>query len=102
RYQTRNLLVPVAIPGPSEPTAEQLQSYLKFVTNDLIKLYEKGVRVKTAHYPDGEYSIRAFLLAVVCDHPAMCKVCGFGDHAHNQAPCMKCKVPHAVIGPVGF
>lgn len=37
------------------------------------------------------------LLAVVCDHPAMCKMGGFADHSHNEAPCNKCHVDQASI-----
>lgn len=35
---------------------------------------------------------RVVLLAVVCDHPAMCKVSGLADHGHEEAPCGKCDV----------
>ncbi|KZT22790.1 hypothetical protein NEOLEDRAFT_1070879, partial [Neolentinus lepideus HHB14362 ss-1] len=52
-YQTKNLLIPLAIPGPKEPTGEQLQSYLKFIVDDLIKLYEEGICIKTAAHPEG-------------------------------------------------
>ncbi|TFK52768.1 hypothetical protein OE88DRAFT_1296612 [Heliocybe sulcata] len=38
--------------------------------------------------------VRVFLLAIVADHPAMCKLCGFADHRHKEAPCTKCHVPH--------
>ncbi|RDB26670.1 hypothetical protein Hypma_005517 [Hypsizygus marmoreus] len=30
-------------PGPNEPTAEQLQHYLKIIVDDLVKLYEEGI-----------------------------------------------------------
>jgi hypothetical protein len=41
--------------------------------------------------------VRVILLAIVCDHPAMCKVSGFADHAHNAAPCTKCEVTQAEL-----
>ncbi|EPQ57917.1 hypothetical protein GLOTRDRAFT_91486 [Gloeophyllum trabeum ATCC 11539] len=53
RYMTSNLLIPVIIPGPSEPTAEQLQKYLKIIVDDLIKLFEEGIMIKTPQYPEG-------------------------------------------------
>ncbi|TFK50448.1 hypothetical protein OE88DRAFT_1735998 [Heliocybe sulcata] len=56
-YQTRNLLVPVALPGPTEPTAEQIQSYLKFLVDDLELLCGDGVRIKTAKHTE-EYTPR--------------------------------------------
>ena len=41
-------------PGPKEPTAEQLQHYLKLLVDDLVKLYEEGIVVKTNQYPEGK------------------------------------------------
>ena len=41
--------------------------------------------------------MRVILLAIICDHPAMCKVSGFADHAHNEAPCTKCEVTQAEL-----
>lgn len=41
-------------PGPSEQTAEQLQNYLKIVVDDLLNLYENGVRYVTPSHPDGK------------------------------------------------
>src|SRR5882762_5837919 len=41
--------------------------------------------------------VRVILLAIICDHPAMCKVSGFADHAHNMAPCTKCEVTQAEL-----
>ncbi|KZT26645.1 hypothetical protein NEOLEDRAFT_1062734, partial [Neolentinus lepideus HHB14362 ss-1] len=72
RYMTSNLLVPIVTPGPSEPTSEQLQKYLRILVDDLIKLFEEGVMIKTPLYPEGRL-VLAFLLAIICDHPAMCK-----------------------------
>ncbi len=41
--------------------------------------------------------VRVLLLAIISDHPAMCKICGFADHGHNVAPCTKCKVTQAKL-----
>lgn len=40
-------------PGPTEPTAEQLQHYLKLIVDDLLDLYDPGIRITTAEYPEG-------------------------------------------------
>jgi hypothetical protein len=42
------------LPGPTEPTAEQLQHYLKIIIDDLVQLYEHGITVKTSEHPNGE------------------------------------------------
>jgi hypothetical protein len=39
--------------GRKEPTAQQLQNYLKIIVDDLITLYDDGIMVKTPEYPDG-------------------------------------------------
>jgi hypothetical protein len=39
--------------------------------------------------------VRVALVAIIADHPAMCKLCGFADKNHNAFPCPKCKVSQA-------
>lgn len=78
-------------PGPNEPTAEELQHYIKLIVDDLINLYVNGIIVYTPSSPQGR-RLRAALVGIVCDHPAMCKMSGFAEKNHNAAPCTKCKV----------
>jgi hypothetical protein len=40
-------------PGPTEPSAEQLQHYEKIIVDDLVKLFESGVHIPTPSRPDG-------------------------------------------------
>lgn len=89
RYE--HMIVTSVIPGPNEPTAEQLQEHLVLPVNDLIDLYERGIRVYSPGHPEGRL-VRVVLIAVICDHPALCRVCGFADKNHNNAPCTKCKI----------
>ncbi|KAJ7576456.1 hypothetical protein C8J56DRAFT_1117364 [Mycena floridula] len=96
RYRTGNILICGFTPGPNEPNAEQLQEYLERFVDDLLMLYNAGKSYITPNSPEGRLA-RLAVLAVVCDHPAMCKMCGFGDHRHNVAPCTKCKVTHAEL-----
>ncbi len=39
--------------------------------------------------------VRVYLLAVITDHPAMCKIGGFADHGHGARPCSKCNISQA-------
>ncbi|KAJ7205556.1 hypothetical protein GGX14DRAFT_568891 [Mycena pura] len=71
----------------------KLQGYLKIIVDDLIMLYDEGIVVKTPEYPDGK-RVRVALVAIIADHPAMCKLCGFADHSHKTMPCTKCEVSH--------
>ncbi|KAJ6540384.1 hypothetical protein B0H19DRAFT_1077796 [Mycena capillaripes] len=80
RYRAGNLILSGMPPGPHEATAEQLQHHLKIIVDDLIMLHEEGIIIKTPEYPN-----------------AMCKLCGFADHAHTVSPCPKCHVPQAAL-----
>ncbi|TDL13710.1 hypothetical protein BD410DRAFT_734965 [Rickenella mellea] len=53
RYRAGNLLLAAMTPGPTEPTAEQLQHYLKILVDDLLKLYETGIKIITPSCPEG-------------------------------------------------
>jgi hypothetical protein len=93
-------------PGPTEQDAEQIQNYLRLIVNDLATGYEQGFQIPTASCPGGTELttcffylhsfvgrlIRVALVAVICDHPAMCKIAGFTDKNHLSAPDTKCTV----------
>jgi hypothetical protein len=70
-------------------------------------LYDEGIVIETPEYPHGIINIleklvstdtvnrnsrAGCLVAIIADHPAMVKLCGFADHSHNVAPCTKCMV----------
>jgi hypothetical protein len=42
------------LPGPQEPTGQQLQHYLKIVVDDLLDLYDRGIIVETPEHPTGK------------------------------------------------
>lgn len=62
RYQTKNLLVPIVIPGPQEPNAEELQEYLDLIVDDLLNLYYDGIDVKSANGKQTGCSNRGIVL----------------------------------------
>jgi hypothetical protein len=81
---------------------------------ELLKLYDDGIFVRTPKHPDGtcfEFTswvfstltmlpgrrVRVILVAVCCDHPAMCKVGGFSDHKASNFPCTRCEISHKDI-----
>ncbi|KAJ7443281.1 hypothetical protein FB451DRAFT_1190185 [Mycena latifolia] len=92
RYRAENLILSGMPPGPTEPTSSQLQNYVKKHVDDLIMLHDEGIVIRPPEHPNG-IRLRVALVGISADHPAMCKLCGFADHSHNEAPCTKCKVP---------
>lgn len=96
RYRPRNLLLYSITPGPKEFNSDQLQHFMKNYVDDLLELYDNGIFVKTPEHPNGR-RIRVILVAVCCDHPAMCKVCGFGNHSKEEGFCTRCHIPKSKL-----
>ncbi|KAK7035079.1 hypothetical protein R3P38DRAFT_2518789 [Favolaschia claudopus] len=53
KYRAENTILCGMTPGPREPTAEQLQNYLKTIVDDLIELYEHGILIESPDHPNG-------------------------------------------------
>jgi hypothetical protein len=76
-----------------EFSADELQPFMEDYVDDLLNLYENGIVIQTPRFPNGR-RVRIILIAVCCDHPAMCRVCGFGDHRKEEGFCSRCKISH--------
>ncbi|KAI0038184.1 hypothetical protein FA95DRAFT_1505991 [Auriscalpium vulgare] len=93
KYRPRNLHLYGLTPGPKEFTADELQLFMANYVTNLLKLYDEGIFIKTPLIAGRR--IRVALVAVCCDHPAMCRVCGFGDHRKEEGFCSRCHITHA-------
>ncbi|KZO95467.1 hypothetical protein CALVIDRAFT_471468, partial [Calocera viscosa TUFC12733] len=91
RSRVWNLNLGGVLPGPKEPDTEQLAHYDREHVEDFMRLWQDGTEVITPLYPGGR-RVRCAVVAIVCDHPALCKICAFGDHAHAKFPCTKCQI----------
>ena len=78
------------MPGPKEADYDQVHHYMRVVVNELLRLWENGVTIKTPKFPNGRL-VRVILVALVCDKPAAHKLGGFASHAHRLF-CTKCSV----------
>lgn len=98
-------------PGPKELHADPLQHFMAVFVDDLLMLFDHGIVVRTPGFPEGKCSlfllqpriclliysgrrVQLILIAVCCDHPALCRVCGFGDHMTKTFFCTRCKIQH--------
>ncbi|EIE82993.1 hypothetical protein RO3G_09601 [Rhizopus delemar RA 99-880] len=87
RMKTSNIILVGMIPGPGEPTDDQIQNFLRPMVDELIVLYN-GAVIPTYQCPNGVL-VRVALMSVNCDIPAARKVAGFmGQSAHKA--CNKC------------
>jgi len=72
------------IPGPDEPSREQLNFLLAPLVDDLLLLWEHGYfLITTPNYPSGRL-VRGAVIPVVCDLPAACQMGSFAGHSSNN------------------
>ena len=86
RFKIENIILVGMIPGPNEPS--NINPYLSPLVDDLNSLYE-GVSFKNRLSLLSVTSIRAMLVAIMCDLPATRKVCGFANFNARKG-CSKC------------
>lgn len=70
RYKPENMYLAGIIPGPTQPSLENLNHYIRPLVSQLAASWAQGVRYsRTANYPEGRVTRSAVALAV-CDLPA--------------------------------
>lgn len=84
RYKMENMYLVGIIPGPHEPSINQINHLLRPLVNDLKDFWEHGVRYKkTAGFPSGR-SVRCALVPLVCDLPAARQMAGYASHSSTN------------------
>ncbi|EJU01060.1 hypothetical protein DACRYDRAFT_53366, partial [Dacryopinax primogenitus] len=91
-----NLCLCAILPGLTEPSHANLQQFLGPFVDDLLLLYTTGIKVRTLSWPQGRLVCVA-VVGLICDHPALCKVTGFAEHASTMWPCTKCDIQRSEI-----
>ena len=86
RFKYENIILVGIIPGPKEP--DNLNHFLTPLVKELQILYD-GVTFRNSSSLLSVTSIRAILLAIICDLPATRKVCGFTNF-NGLKGCSKC------------
>ena len=92
RFKPENVLIAGIIPGPSETSYSEMNSYLRPSVKELNSLWSEGFTLVRGVE---RIVMHAALLTSVCDVPATAKIGGFVGHASKHA-CWKCSkvFPH--------
>lgn len=90
RYRPEFTFIAGIIPGPGQPSTNQIDSVLRPLLTELKSLWNLGIKVKTLQHPGGRI-IRCALVCLTSDLPAAKKVAGLGSHASNF-PCAYCYI----------
>ena len=91
RFKSENMFLAGIIPGPHEPSKEEINHFLRPLVDDLLKSYVDGVYyTRTWKYPRGR-KMRSALALIICDLPAAHQALGFtGPQSTNF--CSYCKL----------
>ena len=90
RYKFQNLFLAAVIPGPGEPSLHQINHVLTPLVDDLLRLYNDGIIVRTPNHPDGRL-VRVALGPLVSDLPAARQMAGFSSHS-SRIFCPHCSL----------
>jgi hypothetical protein len=91
RFKSENMFLAGIIPGPKEPSKDEINNFLRPLVDDLLESYETGVYYsRTWKYPNGRKT-RSALALIICDLPAARQALGFtGPQSTNF--CSYCKL----------
>jgi Transposase family tnp2 len=77
RYRIENVYLVGIIPGPHEPTLDQMNHFFQPLVKDLLQFWNPGVFFSKTHkHPFGSL-VRCAVIPVICDAPALRKTFGF-------------------------
>lgn len=84
RYNFENMFLVGIIPGPHEPSKEQINHVLLPLVDDLLRIWTHGFFLtSTTKYPQGRL-VHGAVVPLICDLPAARQMSGFAGHSsHN-------------------
>lgn len=93
RYLPHNMYLVGVIPGPTKPSTEQINHFLRPLVDELLEFWDPGVYYsRTAKWSRGRLARLAMLL-LVCDLVAARQMSGFGSYTHTYSLCTLCHIP---------
>ncbi|VDB89659.1 unnamed protein product [Peniophora sp. CBMAI 1063] len=91
RYRVENMCLIGVIPGPKEPALQNLNHYLSPIVDDLLSLWTPGI-VLSRTAKSFDILVRAVLLPLIADTPAIRKAQGVLGFSSTKAPCSLCAI----------
>ncbi|TFY56546.1 hypothetical protein EVJ58_g7577 [Rhodofomes roseus] len=84
RFRPENICLVGIIPGPNEPSLHQLNHFLRPLVDEMLTLWHSGMWLtQTAVHAHGRL-IRAAIIPLICDLPALRKAAGFAGHSSRH------------------
>ena len=96
RFRPENIYLAGIIPGPHEPKVDQLGHFLRPLVDELLELWHFGIKLERTAMRSAGRVVRAAVIPLVCDLPALRKTGGFA-HYHSRNFCSFCRLQLADI-----
>ncbi|KAE9387665.1 hypothetical protein BT96DRAFT_837366, partial [Gymnopus androsaceus JB14] len=90
-YLLENMFVRGIIPGPNEPSADELNQFVQPIVEQFVRTWRPGLKVSSTAQSKSGAVVEAILLLYVNNLPAACKVSGFQGPMSNFI-CTICKL----------
>lgn len=101
RYKAENLYVVGVIPGPREPSLDEINHFLRPLVNFFLPAWQKGTWfTKTVEHPEGRLA-KSVIAVAVNDLPAARKVGGFAG-PNSEHLCHLCWVRRSGKGNIAY
>lgn len=91
-YCPENIYLSCITSGPKEPTVCQIGKVLEPLVSYFLDLWHGVNFSSTSSFPQLGWTIRAMILQVICDLPAVRKVMRLAGHSSLNRPCSFCKI----------
>ncbi len=91
RFRPENIFLAGVIPGPSEPSNHELNHLLRPLVDQLLQLWNPGIFLSKTAAGNGGRRVRAAVVPLVCDLPAMRKTAGFHSYMSKNM-CSFCRL----------
>ncbi|TFY53450.1 hypothetical protein EVJ58_g9445 [Rhodofomes roseus] len=99
RFRPENICLVGIIPGPNEPSLHQLNHFLRPLVDEMLVLWNAGLRLnQTALHVSGRL-VRAAIIPLICDLPALRKAAGFAGHSSKHF-CSFCLLKRSDINDI--
>lgn len=92
RYRAENLFLVGVIPGPKEPSVDEIEHFLTPVVEMLNRSWKEGTRFECTESSDSGRTERSMVAVIVTDLPASRKVTGVASHSFKRLFCSLCSL----------
>jgi Transposase family tnp2 len=84
RYNFENMFLVGIIPGPTEPSLDQINHLLRPLVDDLLIFWQSGVYYASTPLFPGGRTVRCAIIPLVCDLPAARQMAGYASFASRH------------------